>query len=74
MSLLQSLGLAKQLNFRQWWETNAESTLVQRLNHLVKEVLMPDLEGPPLYIFIDIFIDEIDSLLSLDFSTDDFFA
>jgi hypothetical protein len=70
MSLLQSLGLSKQINFRQWWEANAALTLVQRLNQLVEEVLLPEPEGQPLYIFID----EIDSLLSLDFSTDDFFA
>ncbi len=70
MSLLQSLGLAKQFNFRDWWQADSDLTLVQRLNQLVEEVLIPDPEGPPLYIFID----EIDSLLSLNFSTDDFFA
>jgi len=70
MSLLQSLGLAKQLNFRDWWQKDADLPLVQRLNQLVEEVLLPEPEGPPLYIFID----EIDSLLSLAFSTDDFFA
>jgi len=70
MSLLQSLGLAKQFNFRDWWQKDADFPLVQRLNQLVEEVLIPEPEGPPLYIFID----EIDSLLSLNFSTDDFFA
>jgi PAS domain S-box-containing protein len=70
ISLLNSLGRSKQINFRQWWQADADLPLVQRLNQLVEEVLLPDPEGPPLYIFID----EIDSLLSLDFSTDDFFA
>ncbi|RZM75412.1 AAA-like domain-containing protein [Leptolyngbya iicbica] len=70
MSLLQSLGLSQRLQFHDWWQAHAELTLVQRLNHLVETVLLPEETGPPLYIFID----EIDSLLSLEFSTDDFFA
>jgi PAS domain S-box-containing protein len=70
MSLLQSLGLSKQRQFHEWWQAHADLTLVQRLNNLVETVLLPDETGPPLYIFID----EIDSLLSLEFSTDDFFA
>ncbi|ANV88575.1 AAA-like domain-containing protein [Picosynechococcus sp. PCC 7117] len=70
MSILESLGLGYQKDFCQWWQANQALTLVQRLNQLVEELLLPDLEGPPLYIFID----ELDSLLSLDFSTDDFFA
>lgn len=70
MSLLQSLGLSKQINFRQWWQAEPDLTLVQRLNQFVEEVLLPEVEGPLLYILID----EIDSLLSLEFSTDDFFA
>ncbi len=70
MSLLQSLGLLSQMNFRNWWQADADLTLVQRLNQLVEAVLITDSQGPPLYIFID----EIDSLLSLNFATDDFFA
>lgn len=70
MSLLQSLGLAKHVNFHQWWQAHAGLTLVQRLNHLVEEILLPETEATPVYILID----EIDSLLSLDFATDDFFA
>lgn len=70
MSLLQSLGLSSQLNFREWWQADQDRSLVQRLNQLVDEVLLPATGEAPLYIFID----EIDSLLSLSFSTDDFFA
>ncbi|MGP1387158.1 MAG: AAA-like domain-containing protein [Thainema sp.] len=70
MSLLQSLGLSSQLNFREWWQTDQDRSLMQRLNQLVDEVLLPATGEAPLYIFVD----EIDSLLSLPFSTDDFFA
>lgn len=69
-SLLSSFGCSQQINFRQWWQADQDLALVQRLNQLLEEVLLLDAEGPPLYIFID----EIDSLLSLEFSTDDFFA
>ncbi|HIK45194.1 MAG TPA: AAA-like domain-containing protein [Leptolyngbyaceae cyanobacterium M65_K2018_010] len=70
MSLLQSLDLLGAVNFREWWQADSDLTLVQRLNQLVETVLLPDAEALPVYIFID----EIDSLLSLGFSTDDFFA
>jgi PAS domain S-box-containing protein len=70
VSLLQSLNLLGQVNFPRWWQERESLPLVQRLNQLVEEFILRYEDDPPLYIFID----EIDSLLSLDFSTDDFFA
>lgn len=70
VSLLQSLNLLGQVNFLAWWQERESLPLVQRLNQLVDEVLLPATGDAPVYIFID----EIDGLLSLDFSTDDFFA
>jgi hypothetical protein len=70
MSLLQSFGLSRQINFYQWWQAHQGLTPVQQLSRLVEEVLIPEPEGPPVYIFID----EIDAVLSLGFPTDDFFA
>jgi hypothetical protein len=70
MSLLQSCGMSKPIRFYQWWEANQAQTPVQRLSQLVEDVLIPEAEGPPVYIFID----EIDALLNLDFATPDFFA
>ncbi len=70
VSLLQSLNLLGQVDFLAWWQARESLSLVQRLNQLVDEVLLPATADAPIYIFID----EIDGLLSLDFSTDDFFA
>jgi PAS domain S-box-containing protein len=70
MSLLSSCGLSKHVNFYQWWQAHQDLPPLQQLNRLVEDVLIPEPEGPPVYIFID----EIDTLLSLNFSTDDFFA
>ncbi len=79
MSLLQSLGLWNQVNFRQWWQERDYLPLVPRLNHLVEDLLFQELDqadhsAATLADHFYIFIDEIDCLLSLDFSTDDFFA
>ncbi|MEA5448070.1 AAA-like domain-containing protein [Leptolyngbya sp. CCNP1308] len=70
VSLLQSLNLLSQTDFLAWWQARESLPLVQRLNQLVDEVVLPATGDDPVYIFVD----EIDGLLSLDFSTDDFFA
>lgn len=70
VSLLQSLNLLGQVDFLAWWQARESLPLVQRLNQLMDEVVLPATADDPVYIFID----EIDGLLSLDFSTDDFFA
>jgi|GEM_PF-6192612 tetratricopeptide (TPR) repeat protein len=53
----------------QWWQSYPLLNCVQRLQNLLLEVLPNRLRQP-----IVICIDEIDSILSLPFSTDDFFA
>jgi PAS domain S-box-containing protein len=70
VSLLQSLNVLGQVDFLAWWQERESLPLVQRLNQLMDEVVLPATADDPVYIFID----EIDGLLSLDFSTDDFFA
>ncbi|MBD2459081.1 AAA-like domain-containing protein [Nostoc sp. FACHB-87] len=57
------------INFKSWWEENKiNSPLLRFSNFLTKIVLTRITEN------IVIFIDEIDSVLSLNFPTDDFFA
>lgn len=51
-----------------WWQANAHLGLTQRLTRFLQEVLLREINDP-----IVIFVDEIDTTLSLDF-TDDFFA
>lgn len=68
-SLVSSFELVGQFNLRTWWRERDYLSPVQRLSEFIEEVLL--VEVPQLII---IFIDEIDSVLSLNFSIDDFFA
>lgn len=51
-----------------WWQANAELGMTQRLTRFFREVLLTEIAGR-----IIIFVDEIDTTLSLPF-TDDFYA
>lgn len=57
------------MNVRNWWREREHLPPVLRLNEFIEQVLLPASDRP-----IVIFIDEIDSILSLNFSSDDFFA
>ncbi|MCI4668453.1 MAG: SUMF1/EgtB/PvdO family nonheme iron enzyme [Bacteroidia bacterium] len=60
--------------FEDWWENNKKITAVARMGRFWDEVLIKHAEGTD---NIAIFIDEIDSLLTInqeDFSVSDFFA
>ncbi len=57
------------INFRTWWRDREHLPPVVRLNEFIEQVLLPSSDRN-----IVIFIDEIDSILSLNFSSDDFFA
>jgi len=51
-----------------WWQANSHLGFTQRLTNFFREVLLKEVAEP-----IVIFVDEIDTTLSLDF-TDDFYA
>lgn len=58
-----------QVNLPHWWRDRDHLSYVSRLGELVDTVLLVQIPDP-----IVLFIDEIDSVLSLNFSTNDFFA
>ena len=69
-TLIKDFKLDHPLKFmKSWWKERDFLAPPQRLDELIETVLLPNTTAP-----ITIFIDEIDSTLSLDFSTDDFFA
>ncbi|MEH2150568.1 AAA-like domain-containing protein [Nostoc sp.] len=78
VSMFYGLNLAEHVNFKQWWDMQAGLSPVQKLHQFVEEVLLPniksDSEEDDKAKGIFIFIDEIDSLLSLNFPVNDFFA
>ncbi|HEY9853054.1 MAG TPA: AAA-like domain-containing protein [Leptolyngbyaceae cyanobacterium] len=68
-NLIASFHLSDKINLRTWWRDEDFLSPVQRLSQFIEEVLLPEIAGK-----IVIFIDEIDSILSLSFSIDDFFV
>ena len=68
--LWRGFNLLGQVNLKTWWRDEEDVSLLQRLSHFIEDILL--VKFPQERIFI--FIDEIDSILSLDFAVDDFFA
>jgi len=66
--LVSSLNLLDQVNIRTWWREYQFLSPVHRLSEFINQVLLQNISEN-----IVIFIDEIDSLINLDFEIDDFF-
>ncbi|MBD1829254.1 AAA-like domain-containing protein [Microcoleus vaginatus GB1-A2] len=67
--LENNFNLSDIVNVRTWWRDRNFLTPVQRLSEFIETVLLPNISSK-----IVIFIDEIDSILALDFPADDFLA
>ncbi|MEM9540409.1 MAG: AAA-like domain-containing protein [Cyanobacteria bacterium P01_E01_bin.42] len=67
--IMSELEVPQQINWREWWQDNNFLSPMQRLNDLIETIIFPAISQK-----IVIFIDEIDMVLSLQFSTDDLFA
>ena len=70
--LWRSFKLTRQADFtfKAWWKDEEDISLLQRLSQFIKDVLLTQFPDDEIVIFVD----EIDSILSLPFSVDDFFA
>ncbi|MBL1203571.1 MAG: hypothetical protein FWK04_32005 [Nostoc sp. GBBB01] len=68
-SLLTELNFIEPEDLTVWWDKSIEIAPVRRLGKLFDELLLPNIREK-----IVIFLDEIDSILRLDFPADDFFA
>jgi CHASE2 domain-containing sensor protein len=62
-------GFELSINRRSWLREHDDLSPVQRLGEFIEQVLLVQVTQP-----LVIFIDEIDSVLGLSFSTDDFFS
>lgn len=67
--LWRGFRLRGKFDFRAWWQDESDLPILQRLQHFISEILLNYFSEP-----LVIFIDEIDSILSLPFAVDDFFA
>ena len=76
LELGRSFGLLRNANIKAWWKRRKELSSVQRLSNFIEDVLLVKVgmeTGKPSRQLL-IFIDEIDSVLGLNFSVNDFFA
>ncbi|WRH67556.1 MAG: AAA-like domain-containing protein [Planktothrix sp. GU0601_MAG3] len=68
-SIVSSLNLYDNFDLDEWWTKNQQLSNVRRWYKFIDDILLPSTSKN-----IVVFIDEIDSVLSLKFSVDDFFA
>ena len=68
-SIISGLNLYETFDLETWWSERSLLSYVQRFSKFIEEVLLKSISQ-----YIVIFIDEIDSILSLNFNIDDFFA
>ncbi len=76
VELWRSFGLLRKVNLKTWWNERKDISPVQRLGQFIEEVLLVEVgkedDSSPNNLVI--FIDEIDSVLGLNFPVNDFFA
>ncbi|MDZ8260741.1 AAA family ATPase [Nostoc sp. ChiQUE01b] len=76
VELWRSFGLLRKVNLKTWWQEQGDISPVQRLSQFIEEILLVEVaqKDDTISKNLIIFIDEIDSFLSLNFPVNDFFA
>lgn len=69
VDLLRGFNLYSQVNLKAWWQEKEDLSPLQRLSYFIEDILLVQVKAQ-----IFIFVDEIDSILGLNFPTEDFFA
>lgn len=69
VDLLRGFNLFGKVNLKAWWQEREDLSPLQRLSQFIEDILLVEIKSE-----IFIFVDEIDSVLGLDFPTEDFFA
>lgn len=70
VDLLRSFNLFGKVDLKTWWQEQEDLSPLQRLSQFIEDILLVQLKSEKIFIFID----EIDSVLGLNFPTEDFFA
>ncbi|MBD0347326.1 MAG: AAA-like domain-containing protein, partial [Coleofasciculus sp. Co-bin14] len=68
--LVKDFNLSKKFDLKTWWGEQEELSSCHRLRLFIEEVLLVEVPGDKFFIFLD----EIDKVISLNFSLDDFFT
>ncbi|MGB6167537.1 MAG: AAA-like domain-containing protein, partial [Geitlerinemataceae cyanobacterium] len=66
--LSSGFKLTNKTNMKNWWNEHRDLSSLHRLTEFIENILLVEIDRN-----IIIFVDEIDSVLSLDFKVDDFF-
>ena len=69
-SLCLDFDLLGQFNLKSWWKEQEDLSFIQRFSQFIEKLITDYFPEKSILIFID----EVDSILHLDFSVDDFFA
>ncbi|MFN6569545.1 AAA-like domain-containing protein [Dendronalium sp. ChiSLP03b] len=70
VDLLRSFNLFGKVNLKAWWSEREDLSALQRLSQFVEDILLVQLQAEKIFIFVD----EIDSVLGLNFPVVDFFT
>jgi PAS domain S-box-containing protein len=70
VELWQSFDLLNKFNLKNWWNKQKGLSPIQGLSRFIEDILLVEVKSENIFIFID----EIDSVLGLNFSVNDFFA
>lgn len=70
VDLLRGFNLWGKVDLKTWWTEREDLPALQRLSLFIEDILFVHLATEKIFIFVD----EIDSILSLDFSVVDFFT
>lgn len=70
VELWQSFDLLDKVNLKAWWNEQKDLSSIQCLSRFIEDILLNEVASEKIFIFID----EIDSVLSLQFPVNDFFA
>ncbi len=76
VELWRSFGLLKKVNLKTWWNERDYLSPIQQLSQFIEEILLVEVKQADSNLpqNLVIFIDEIDSILGLNFPVNDFFA
>lgn len=70
VELWQSFDLLGKVNLKAWWNEQKDLSPVQCLSQFIEDILLKQFKSDSIFIFVD----EIDSVLGLNFPVNDFFA
>lgn len=70
VELWQSFDLLGKVNLKSWWNEHQDLSPVQCLSRFIEDIILERVKNEKIFVFVD----EIDSILSLNFPVDDFFA